>query len=145
MVNSAKLTIGRIARLAEVGVDTIRFYERRGLLPEPVRTAAGYRLYSTDTVNRLHFIRRAKALGFSLEEITTLLDLQDNGGPKAKVKAITQRKLEGINAKIDDLERMRDVLNDLNKQCSGKGDVCGCPIIDVLSDPEAMSAQAISK
>ena len=145
MVNSEKLTIGRIARLAEVGVDTIRFYERRGLLPEPVRTAAGYRLYSTDTVNRLHFIRRAKALGFSLEEITTLLDLQDNGGPKAKVKDITQRKLEGINAKIDDLERMRDVLNDLNKKCSGKGDVCGCPIIDVLSDPEAINTQAMSK
>lgn len=139
MSSTANLTIGRIARLASVGVDTIRFYERRGLLPKPDRTASGYRLYKTDTVDRLHFIRRAKTLGFSLEEINTLLDLQDNGGPKAEVKSITQRKLDGINAKIDDLQRMRDVLNDLNKQCSGKGDVCGCPIIDVLSDPGNMS------
>ncbi len=130
-----KLTIGRIARLAEVGVDTIRFYERRGLLPAPSRTPSGYRLYETDTVDRLSFIRRAKALGFSLEEITTLLDLQDNGGPKAEVKAITQRKLDAVNNKIDDLVRMRDALSNLNKQCSGQGDICGCPIIEVLAGP----------
>ncbi len=129
------LTIGRIARLAEVGVDTIRFYERRGLLPTPQRTPSGYRLYQTDTVNRLSFIRRAKALGFSLEEISTLLDLQDSGGPKAEVKAITRRKLDAVNNKISDLVRMRDALSQLNKQCSGKGDICGCPIIEVLSDP----------
>lgn len=128
------LTIGRIARLAGVGVDTIRFYERRGLLPVPRRTPSGYRLYNPDTVNRLSFIRRAKALGFSLEEITTLLDLQDSGGPKAEVKAITQRKLDAVNNKIDDLVRMRDALSQLNKECSGQGDICGCPIIEVLSD-----------
>jgi len=128
------LTIGRIARLAGVGVDTIRFYERRGLLPTPQRTPSGYRLYQTDTVNRLNFIRRAKALGFSLEEISTLLALQDSGGPKAEVKAITQRKLDAVNIKINDLVRMRDALSQLNKECSGKGDICGCPIIEVLSD-----------
>ncbi len=136
MANQAKLTIGRIARLAAVGIDTIRFYERRGLLPKPTRTPAGYRLYTTDTVDRLDFIRKAKSLGFSLEEISTLLNLQDNGGPKAEVKAITQRKLDSINDKIDDLQKMRDVLNDLNSKCSGKGDICGCPIIEALSKPE---------
>lgn len=136
MATNTKLTIGRIARLAAVGVDTIRFYERRGLLPKPLRTPAGYRLYTTETVDRLNFIRKAKSLGFSLEEISTLLDLQDNGGPKAEVKAITQRKLDGINNKIDDLQKIRDVLNKLSSQCSGEGDICGCPIIEVLSQPE---------
>jgi Hg(II)-responsive transcriptional regulator len=129
-----KLTIGRIAKLADVGIDTVRFYERRGLLPAPQRTASGYRIYAADTVGRLNFIRRAKGLGFSLEEITTLLDLQDNGGAKAAVKKITQRKLEQINAKIDDLIRMRDVLTELNKDCTGNGDIGGCPIIEALSD-----------
>lgn len=139
-IQPKKLTIGRIAKLADVGVDTVRFYEQRGLLPEPKRTAAGYRLYTPDTVSRLSFIRRAKALGFSLEDITTLLNLQDNGGPKSEVKAITQRKLDGINAKISDLQNMRDVLNDLNKQCSGRGDICGCPIIEALSDHKAIQS-----
>jgi Hg(II)-responsive transcriptional regulator len=131
---SNKLTIGRIARLANVGIDTVRFYERRGLLPTPQRTAAGYRIYAADTVVRLNFIRRAKSLGFSLEEVSTLLELQDSGGAKSEVKTITQRKLDHINAKIDDLQRMRDVLHTLNQDCSGSGDVGGCPIIDALAN-----------
>jgi len=132
------LTIGRVAKQADVGIDTIRFYERRGLLPEPQRTESGYRLYPPATVTRLHFIRRAKALGFSLDEIVTLLALQDTGGPKAEVKAITHRKLGQIEAKITDLERMRDVLRELDLDCSGTGDVRGCPIIETLSgEPDA--------
>jgi len=127
------LTIGRVAKQADVGIDTIRFYERRGLLPTPQRTESGYRLYPPATVTRLHFIRRAKALGFSLDEIVTLLALQDTGGPKSEVKAITHRKLEQIEAKITDLARMRDVLRDLDRDCSGAGDVRGCPIIETLS------------
>lgn len=128
------LTIGRIAKQADVGVDTIRFYEQKGLLPAPQRTAAGYRLYPLAIVDRLSFIRRAKRLGFSLEEITALLDLQDNGGAKAEVKALSSRKLEEINAKISDLERMRGVLQTLNQQCSGRGNVEGCPIIEALAE-----------
>lgn len=131
------LSIGRVASLAGVGVDTIRFYERRGLLPPPQRRASGYRVYSETVVSRLEFIRRAKALGFSLEEITSLLHLQDHGGPKAEVKAITHRKLEEIEAKLADLDRMREVLRNLNKECSGTGDVRGCPIIEALSDEAA--------
>jgi len=127
------LTIGRVAKQAGIGIDAIRFYERRGLLPEPRRTESGYRLYRPATVVRLHFIRRAKALGFSLDEIVTLLALQDTGGPKSEVKAITHRKLEQIEAKIADLERMRDVLRELDRDCSGTGDVRGCPIIETLS------------
>ncbi|MBT8444424.1 MAG: MerR family DNA-binding protein [Gammaproteobacteria bacterium] len=128
------LTIGRIAARADVGIDTIRFYERRGLLPEPSRTESGYRLYPPATITRLNFIRRAKALGFSLDEIVTLLALQDTGGPKAEVKAITHRKLEQVEAKIADLERMRDVLRELDRDCTGTGDIDGCPIIEALSD-----------
>ena len=79
---SKKLTIGRLAREAGVGIDTVRFYERRGLLPAPERTAAGYRLYDTDAAARILFIRRAKRLGFTLDEIMTLLRLQDEGGKK---------------------------------------------------------------
>jgi MerR family copper efflux transcriptional regulator len=128
------LTIGRIAEQADVGIDTIRFYERRGLLPEPARTASGYRLYTTDTVRRLDFIRRAKDLGFTLEEIIALLGLQDTAGSKAAVKKLTRRKLEQIDSKMQDLTRMREVLSALEHDCAGTGDVRTCPIIEALSD-----------
>jgi Hg(II)-responsive transcriptional regulator len=127
------LTIGRIAEQADVGIDTIRFYERRGLLPAPQRSASGYRLYSTDTIRRLDFIRKAKALGFTLEEIISLLGLQDSTGAKADVKALTRRKLEQIDTKIHDLERIRDVLSALEHDCKGTGDVRTCPIIEALA------------
>ena len=130
------LTIGRLAGQAAVGIDTVRFYERRGLLPEPSRTAAGYRLYADDIVARLRFIRRAKSLGFSLDEIGNLLDLHDRGGQKSAVKQLTQRKLAQINAKIADLSKIRDVLRELESECSGTGDVSGCPIIETLATAE---------
>jgi Hg(II)-responsive transcriptional regulator len=136
-IRAAKpLTIGRLAEQAEVGIDTVRFYERRGLLPEPDRTPAGYRIYAGETVARLRFIRRAKRLGFSLDEIRTLLRLQDTGGSKSEVKKLTTRKLEQINAKIEDLARMREVLAELDRECSGSGDVAGCPIIEALASEE---------
>ena len=128
------LTIGRLATQADIGIDTIRFYERRGLLPEPQRSASGYRLYTSATVSRLNFIRRAKKLGFSLEEISALLVLQDKGGPKARVKDLTSTKLAQIEAKIADLTKIRDVLRTLNSDCSGSGDITGCPIIEALSE-----------
>jgi len=134
------VTIGRIAKLADVGVDTIRFYEGRGLLPVPARTAAGYRLYPLATVERLLFIKRAKTLGFNLEEVAVLLELADSGGSKSAVKEITSRKLAQIDTKIADLERMRDVLSELHTDCSGKGSVGGCPIIDALSASEESMA-----
>ena len=127
------LTIGRLADRAEVGIDTIRFYERRGLLPEPERTPSGYRVYSESTIARLLFIRRAKSLGFSLDEVSTLLRFQDAGGPKAEVKELTRHKLEQIEEKIGDLTRIRNVLTALSRECSGSGDVAGCPIIEALA------------
>ena len=97
------LKIGAVAKAAGVSIDTVRFYEGRGLLPSPQRSASGYRLYDQSTIERLNFIGRAKGLGFTLNEIVLLLDLQDKGGRKAEVKSITGAKLEQIDRKIEDL------------------------------------------
>ena len=139
------LTIGRLAQQADVGIDTVRFYERRGLLPEPARTASGYRLYTPETIDRLNFIRRAKDLGFTLEEIISLLGLQDSRGSEAAVKELTRRKLEQINSKMQDLGRMRDVLTALEHDCAGTGDVRTCPIIEALSDGAVVDDADIAK
>ena len=132
--NSNSFTIGRLAKQAEVGIDTVRFYERRGLLPEPSRSASGYRLYQHDSVDRIRFIRRAKQLGFSLDEIELLLRLQDEGGDKADVRELTEHKITQIDDNIRDLQRIRGVLNDLSAQCSGQGNIDSCPIIEAMGD-----------
>ena len=129
-------SIGKLAKSADMGIETIRFYERRGLMPEPPRAASGYRRYPPEATHRLRFIRRAKGLGFSLDEIGLLLSLQD-GGDKAEVKAIAESKLAQIEARIEDLKLMAGSLNDLIHRCSGRGSVAGCPIIEALSDPES--------
>lgn len=140
------LTRGELARLCGVGPETIRFYERRGLLPEAPRTNAGYRRFGEDAVNRLLFIRRAKNLGFSLPEIDELLTLHDNpGGERARVKQIAESKLDEIETKIGDLERMRSVLSELARRCSGRGVVRGCPIIEALGDDRQESSPGKSK
>jgi Hg(II)-responsive transcriptional regulator len=132
-----QFTIGRLAQQSGVGIDTVRFYERRGLLPQPQRTPSGYRLYSEDTINRIRFVRKAKRLGFTLDEIGNLLKLQDQGGQKSEVKAITTLKLEQIDAKIADLSRMRTVLKTLATECSGRGSVSTCPIIEAIASDDA--------
>ncbi len=127
-----RLTIGQTAKAAQVGVETIRFYEREGLIPAPQRTANGYRQYPRETIARVGFIRRAKALGFSLDEIRQLLDLAQPGGDRARVKAIAADKLAEVDRRLTELERMRTALADLHDQCSGEGPVAGCPIIETL-------------
>ncbi len=142
MNQATTFTIGRLAKQAGVGIDTVRFYERRGLLPEPERTASGYRLYQSDSIDRIRFVRRAKQLGFTLDEIENLLILQDQGGRKSEVKSLTDQKLAQINAKIEDLTRMRDVLSDLSTRCSGKGTVSTCPIIDAIAESDLPEGDA---
>lgn len=128
-------TRGQLARACGVGPETIRFYERQGLIPEAPRSSGGYRRFSEDAVSRLLFIRRAKSLGFSLPEIGELLALQDDpGSDRARVKQITESKLHEIEAKIADLESMRAALSELAEQCSGHGPVSGCPIIETLAN-----------
>lgn len=132
------MTRGQLARRCGVGPETIRFYERRGLIPEAPRTHSGYRRFGAEAVSRLTFIRRAKELGFSLPEIAELLALHDHpGGDRARVKALTETKLSEIEARIADLGRMRSALAVLSEQCSGRGPVDGCPIIEALADGTA--------
>jgi MerR family copper efflux transcriptional regulator len=124
------LTIGKLAREAGVGIDTVRFYERAGLLPKAQRTASGYRLYEPGDADRLRFIRRAKALGFSLDEITELLQLNSGKGTRASVRKLAQRRLDDLNQKLAEMPAIRDALAHLIKRCSGDGPVSGCPIIE---------------
>ncbi len=127
------LSIGQVAQRAEVGIETVRFYERQGLLLEPARKASGYRQYTKDVVRRLRFIRRAKELGFSLKEIGELLDLRfDPAATCAEVKERTQAKLDDIEAKIRDLQRMKKALAKLTSSCPGRGPLEGCPILEAL-------------
>lgn len=141
------LTIGQIARQAGIGIETVRFYERRGLLAGPARTASGYRQYTVDAVVRLQFIRRAKELGFTLKEIGELLALRvDVETSCAEVKGRANAKISGIEAKIDDLQRMREVLAKLVISCGGSGPVSVCPILDALDKgvPPAPTGDAVT-
>lgn len=127
-------TIGKAAERADVGIDTVRFYERKGLLPKPERTTSGYRLYTAEAVERLIFIRRAKSLGFSLDEVADLIRLNAGKGTRSGVKKLAENRLGELDRKIRDLTVIRDALASLVRQCSGQGSIKGCPIIEgVLS------------
>jgi MerR family transcriptional regulator, copper efflux regulator len=128
------LTIGRLAERAGVGVETIRFYEREGLLPIPDRTPAGYRMFAIGEVSRLRFIRRAQELGFSLAEIRQLLSLRVDDVGCGAVRETAERKIETIDAKIRDLRRMKRALSDLCDACTGRGPASACAILDALYD-----------
>jgi Hg(II)-responsive transcriptional regulator len=134
---SKSLTIGQVSRDSRVGRDTVRFYEREGLLQPPARTAAGYRQYPPETVTRLRFIQHGKNLGFSLNEIRallTLLDSQNTGCDDIKQQAET--KLADIDRKIADLKRMRETLARLTSTCPGQGPSRECPIVGALEREE---------
>lgn len=132
----ALVTIGRLARRAGLGAETLRHYERLGLIRPARRSAANYRLYGPETARRLAFIQRARALGFSLAEIRELLDLHHYAeASAAEVKALTERRIEAVEAKITDLERMRAGLAALSEQCDGRGGSQECPILAALAEP----------
>jgi MerR family copper efflux transcriptional regulator len=128
------MTIGKLAQQAGVAVDTVRYYERTGLLPEPLRRESGYRAYSADTVKRLRFIRRAKALGFTLQEISELLALAAPRADVRKVKRAAQVKLDLLDDKIAELERIRGGLRQLVAHCPGHGESADCPILNALHE-----------
>lgn len=125
--------IGELARRSGIGKETVRFYERELLLPPPQRTASNYRRYPPEVVTRLQFIRRAKALGFTLDEIRELLSLQDANGDRAQAKQLADHKLKQVRARIDELTRMEAALSAMHARCSGVGPVQGCPIIETLA------------
>lgn len=127
------LTIGQIAERSGVGIETVRFYEREGLLAKPGRTEAGYRQYGEEVVARLRFIKRAKELGFSLREIGELLDLRmDPDTTCEDVRERAKAKIGDIEEKIQTLLKMKAALVNVTKQCRGQGPTSECPILDAL-------------
>ncbi len=136
LVKDVPLSIGQVAKQSGVGIETIRFYEREGVIPKPTRTDAGYRQYSLDIIRRLHFIKRAQELGFSLKEISQLIALRVT--PKSNCSEVKKRallKLDNINEKIADLERMRSALEDVTKACVTSRPIKDCPILNSFDDP----------
>ncbi len=134
MARYAAIQIGELARRSGCHVETIRYYERIKLLPSPTRSAGHYRLYTLDDVRRLGFIRRARELGFRLEEVRALLALSthDDRMACAEVRQLAAGHLSEVRAKITDLRAMERVLADAVRRCDA-GELPGCPLIDSLS------------
>ncbi len=128
---ASELTIGRVAKLAGVNVETIRYYQRRRLIAEPDKPHMGYRRYPADIVKRIRFIKRAQALGFTLEEIAELLRLEE-ARACAETRALAAHKMRLIDGKLTGLAAMRKALAGLVQQCDRKQPAKGCPIIQVL-------------
>ena len=128
------MQIGQLAQRAGVAIDTVRYYERNGILPQPERQASGYRHYGEDDVARLSFVRRAKALGFTLAEIRELLALSGRrADDMAGLKTAATGKLADVEHKIEDLTRIRDGLQALVASCPGHGPLDRCPILAALA------------
>src|SRR5438128_9820729 len=133
MEETRRIAIGVLATHTGANIETIRYYERVGLLPTPARSAGGYRLYGTDHLKRLTFIRRARALGFSIDEVRTLLKLADERKrPCAEVRVVAGAHLRDVRAKIADLRAMERVLRETVAKCAS-GRSPECPLIESLS------------
>ncbi|MDQ3205943.1 MAG: heavy metal-responsive transcriptional regulator [Pseudomonadota bacterium] len=132
------MQIGELARRAGVNIDTVRYYERQNLLPAPTRMASGYRRYVDGDVARLQFVRRAKALGFTLVEIGDLLALSERrGDDMAGLKATATEKLADVERRLVELTRIRDGLRTLVGSCPGHGALDDCPILAALAEVDA--------
>ena len=127
------LKVGEVAKRAVVNLQTIHYYEREGLLPKPPRTASNYRIYTTEAVRRVRFIKRAQELGFALRDIKELLSLR--AAPRTRCGDVRQQaraKLQDIEEKIGTLQGMRRALTKLIGECSGRGPITACPILEAL-------------
>ncbi len=129
-MSSPKLTIGFLARAAGVNLETVRYYQRIGLVEEPDKPLSGFRYYPPETIERIKFIKRAQKLGFSLQEIRELLELGD--GHCQDVRERAAHKLENIEQQIADLNALRETLNELISAC-GSGNNAHCPIVETLT------------
>jgi MerR family transcriptional regulator, copper efflux regulator len=131
------MTIGKLSEATGATIDTIRFYEKCGLLPKPARTASGYRKYSSEDELRLGFVARARLLGFSLDEIGEMLRLRTTrSGSVARVREVAQMKVAVIEQKIAELEQLRTALKALVGACPGDGAPESCPILNAFSGSE---------
>ena len=145
MDGTGRVAIGRLARHTGTKVETIRYYERVGLLPAPARSEGGYRLYRVDHLKRLNFIRRARALGFSIDEVRTLLRLAtERKRPCAEVRVVAETHLEDVRAKIADLKAMERVLKDTVARCA-KGTGSHCPVIEALYREAAVDPRSLRR
>jgi Hg(II)-responsive transcriptional regulator len=135
------MTRSEVADRANINPETVRYYERRGLMPDPPRTSAGYRQYDASHVDRLQFIKRAQELGFTLSEIEDLLGLRVASGTHCdEVRAQVETKIEDVEAKIRDLHRIHDALGDLIDACQQQKTTGPCPILKAMDD-DAVFAQ----
>ena len=131
------MRIGEVATNARVSVETLRYYERRGLLPEPERSAAGYRSYGADTVRRVHFVRHAQQLGFTLDEIADLLAMwEDSATSCEQVAGRAAATLKRIDAKMEQLARMRAALAQYVSACRARETLADCPLLVSLGRSE---------
>jgi len=141
MDGSGRIAIGRLAKHTGTNIETIRYYERLGLWPVPPRSAGGYRLYAMEHLKRLNFIRRARALGFSIDEVRTLLRLADERKrPCAEVRVVAEAHLADVRAKLADLKAMERVLKETVARCA-EGTGTHCPLIDALYRDENSGRQ----
>jgi MerR family mercuric resistance operon transcriptional regulator len=131
------LTRGKLAKQTGCNIETIRHYEKTGLMPNPPRTASGYRMYSEEHVRRLRFIQRARELGFSARRVQELLDLSSGTkNTRADVKSLTESHIEEVSNKIKDLQKLKYRLRQISSHCDGSSESAEtCPIIISLFDP----------
>lgn len=132
-MTQTSLTIGRLAKQTHVNVETIRYYQRVGLIQEPERPLEGFRVYPQEYISRVNFIKRAQELGFSLKEIQDLLDLGD--GNCKEVQHLAEQKLEQIETRLSDLKSIKNALADLVNQCNANTENPCCALIDALNKP----------
>ena len=132
MVYHWHMKIGELSKKANVPIDTVRYYEKRGLIPVPTRTVSGYRQYQPQDIARLTFIVQAKSLGFTLDEIGQLLTLRQDGRACTEIRNVAEAKAQDIEIKIQKLSCMRQTLLELAKQCGKTSDDDPCPILKSL-------------
>lgn len=131
------LRVGQVASQAGVNLQTVHYYERRGLLPRPPRTLSNYRVYPADAVKRVRFVKRTQELGFTLKEIKELLSLR--AAPRSRCADVRKRaevKVRDIDAKVRALQAMRKGLSKLVRECSGEGPITECPILETLNSED---------
>lgn len=132
MKQTDEFPIGILSERSGVNIETIRYYEKIGIMPKPARSASGYRVYGSQHARRLHFVRRGRELGFSLDELRGLLRLVDGHAYTCReVHALTTEHLKDIRQKIADLQRLEQVMSDMASKCSGD-QIPECPVIDAL-------------
>lgn len=138
MQQTDEFSIGVLSERSGVNIETIRYYEKIGVMPKPARSAAGYRVYGHDHTRRLHFVRRGRELGFSLDELRGLLHLVDGHAYTCQeVHALTIQHLKGIRQKIADLRRLERAMSDMAAKCTGD-QIPECPVIDALFEMQTI-------